>query len=462
MQGFLTRYYPTLLLMILAFGFFTRVWRLDNPSGYMFDEVYHAVTAKLIAHNDPRAFEWWNPPPEEKTAVDWLHPPLAKYTQAASMLLLGETPLGWRFSSAIFGVLVIFATASLAYELFASRTLSLLAALLASLDGLLLTMSRIAMNDIHVTFFILLAFIFYVKYLRRTGAFSGVQERKRETTLSKYKYFWLSGVAGGLAAATKWSGVFALGIIGLTEGLRWLRVAAASLTAKNTSNKLPYRNLIRIFLALIFIPAIIYLFSYWQMFLQGKDFDHFKELINQTWLYQTRLTATHPGQSRPFDWFLNLKPVWFAVDYVSETSRGNIYAFGNPALIWLGATSVFAVLGFLIKKLVYRKHSDENLLPLFLLMAFYFSVWLPWVFSPRIMFFYHYTPAVPLLCIILAYWLKKIWKSSHPDLRLLTPAALILIFAAFLVWFPHWTNIPVPTNFIENVYFLISSWRYAS
>ena len=48
MQGFLTRYYPTLLLMILAFGFFTRVWRLDNPSGYMFDEVYHAVTAKLI------------------------------------------------------------------------------------------------------------------------------------------------------------------------------------------------------------------------------------------------------------------------------------------------------------------------------------------------------------------------------------------------------------------------------
>ena len=81
--------FTILLLSVFLFAFVTRVYRLSQPSSYYFDEVYHAVTAKLVARGDERAFEWWNEAPEPDTAVDWLHPPLAKYTQALGMLVFG-------------------------------------------------------------------------------------------------------------------------------------------------------------------------------------------------------------------------------------------------------------------------------------------------------------------------------------------------------------------------------------
>ena len=163
MKKFLIKYHYLLLVLIISFAFFSRVIRVHVPDRYVFDEVYHALTSKLIARNDVRAYEWWNKPVEEDTAVDWLHPPYAKYTQALFIKIYGENTFGWRISSVIFGVLVIVMVYKLSYELFENKNLSLLATLLASLDGLLLVQSRIAMNDIHVTFFILLTFLFYVR-----------------------------------------------------------------------------------------------------------------------------------------------------------------------------------------------------------------------------------------------------------------------------------------------------------
>ena len=95
---------PVILVAILLFAFVTRLYRIHVPDHYIFDEVYHAVTAKLIAANDPRAFEWWHGAIEPNTAVDWLHPPLAKYTQAFFIKILGSSSFSWRISSVLFGV----------------------------------------------------------------------------------------------------------------------------------------------------------------------------------------------------------------------------------------------------------------------------------------------------------------------------------------------------------------------
>ena len=54
-DSWIKKYYGTLLLGILFFSFITRIYQLHIPERYIFDEVYHAVTAKLIAKNDPRA-----------------------------------------------------------------------------------------------------------------------------------------------------------------------------------------------------------------------------------------------------------------------------------------------------------------------------------------------------------------------------------------------------------------------
>ena len=123
-----------ILILILFFAFVSRIYRLHIPDRYIFDEVYHAITAKLVAANDPRAFEWWHGPIEPDTAVDWLHPPLAKYTQAFFIKILGSSGFSWRISSVLFGVGVIWAIYKLSQELFDDQRISLLAAGLASLD----------------------------------------------------------------------------------------------------------------------------------------------------------------------------------------------------------------------------------------------------------------------------------------------------------------------------------------
>jgi dolichyl-phosphate-mannose-protein mannosyltransferase len=476
----LKRYAGPLLLAILAFAFFTRTYNLHQPTNYVFDEVYHGLTAKLIARNDPQAFEWWNPPVEPNTAVDWLHPPLAKYSQALMILAFGENSFGWRLSSVIVGVLVILLTAKLGYLLFRNIAISLLAALLAAFDGLLLVQSRIAMNDIHITLIMLILLAVYWKAKSASAAI------KPASHLS-WQWLLALGVLGGLAISTKWSGLFALSVVWFYELLQLLKQL---LSAKKYDFSLALETgkwlVLRLSL-LVVLPALVYVLSYGQMFAQGKDFAHFRELHQQIWWYQTNLNATHPYQSRPWEWFLNLRPVWYHVDYVSDTQRANIYAFGNPLLFWLGGISIFASIiwvgrqklslwlqpsgrSLALKKRLLSLLSLADSSLAFALLS-YLVVWLPWQLSPRIMFFYHYTPAVPLMSIILAYWLYQLWNlpkaktarklpgSALQFLPLLAPASVVLIGLAFILWYPLWTGIAVPIPFMENVYFALERWR---
>ncbi len=531
---FLTHKYLIILGGILLFAAFWRLHRLSDPAAYIFDEVYHSVTAKLIARGDHRSYEWWNEPVEPNTAVDWLHPPLAKYTQAASMLVFGENSYGWRFSAAIFGILTVAATAKLALLLFDNKPLALTAALLASLDGLLLVQSRIAMNDIHVAFFILVTLICYVTY------------RHKQSAHDSRALIWLTltGLCAGLAMSSKWSGLFVLLVVWIFESAHLLTSTKESITTirafASRLLSLAKQFSLRI-LPLFILPILVYILSYTHMFLQGKTLvctgretvqgecycqqdsswwvnilkkvspeksayweslearggckrliSHFSELHNQIWWYQNNLKATHPYQSRPIEWFLNLRPVWMHVSHPDETHVSNIYSFGNTALFWIGDLAVLASLiaignsfvqNFnryqtvssrpLSRKKILPAHT-ANINPLILLVVAYLMMWLPWDWSPRIMFFYHYAPAVPLLCIMLAYWLSCLWQTSPEESgskkrvllsnslnfrQYLVIAALLLITINYFLWLPQWTNIPVDRKFADMVYFAFPQWR---
>jgi dolichyl-phosphate-mannose-protein mannosyltransferase len=462
------------LILILAFAFVTRVARLHLPERYIFDEVYHAVTAKLIARGDPRAFEWWHPAPEPNTAIDWLHPPLAKFTQALGILAFGENTFGWRISSALFGVLVIWITAVLAKELSGQHAVGAMAGLLASLDGLLLVQSRIAMNDIHVTFFILAAALAYWR-LR--------QQRQ------PWRWLVLS-ILLGLAIASKWSGLFIIIFVFaweiLTLLINWAR--------RTFTFSFSLSQAVMLMVSAFIIPLWIYISVYGMMFAQGKSLfcyenqivenvcykeefkssdpnipsstvyiSHFAELHRQIWWYQTNLKATHGYQSRPWQWLWDLKPVWYHVEYApaGEDTIANIYAFGNPALFWLGNLSVVATFIWASMRFLQRKTSPQLIGAVFALTA-YLIVWLPWQFSPRIMFFYHYAPAVPFLCILLAWQLVRLarWQPSGLPLgKGFTLLAVLAIATTFAIWYPNWTGIAVPTDFAQKVYFALPSWK---
>lgn len=418
-----------ILIFILLFAAATRLWRLSYPEKFYFDEVYHAHTAIAYARNDPRGYEWWNPSPVPGTAYEWLHPPISKLLMAASIKLFGENSFAWRLPGALFGVLAIYLVYALTKELVgesSGKNIALLAAFLASLDGLLLVQSRIAMNDIYVTAFILASTFFYWRSLK------GKSRARRKNLL-------LSGLCTGFAIATKWSAVFLLGIIGLMEIVKVIK--ERHLDPKRLFFLLPT--------AYFLLPILIYLLSYTQFFLQGHTLVQFKELHNQIIRYEFGLEATHPYQSKAWEWPLTLRPVWYHVDYQPQTIA-NIYALANPLLAWFGLIAV-VWLGY---QLIRSRFDKANYM---LLAVSYFAFWLPWVVSPRIMFYYHYTPAITFLVIITALWLGKL---NHQSLEMkgVSWGIIGLIVISFIFFYPLWTGLPIPQDKIDY-FFWLSSWR---
>lgn len=73
------------------------------------------------------------------------------------------------------------------------------------------------------------------------------------------------------------------------------------------------------------------------------------------------------------------------------------------------------------------------------------------------MFFYHYTPALPFLAIILSErlsWVEKIAKS-----RRWTTLFLITAGLWFVIFYPHLTGLAVSRTWAEPIYFLFPGWR---
>lgn len=410
------------LLGIVIFAWVTRVYRLSLPAEYVFDETYHVPAIRLIANNDPRAFEWWHGPIYGNDTHDWLHPPLAKYIQAQFLTAYGQDIFAWRLASAVFGVLgigLVFVVAQLAFK---KTAVSLLAALLLSLDGLWLVQSRVAMNDVFVTVWLLAAAASYLWYRQR---------RRSELLL-------LVGLFGGLGLATKWSAAFWLAGLLIWEVLAVLR--------ERLGKKIPW-----VAFSLIGLPLAVYILSFVPLLLQGKNFTYLVDLHKQIVQYEIYRGSSHPYQSAPWQWLFNLRPVW----YWSGGENQQIYAINNPLLAWLEAGAVvFAVLQ------LFKSRKSQKVQPLdFVIMLFAVS-FLPWLASPRPLFYYHFTPAVPLAALLLAYWLQAIYgRGRQPLTRALLFVGLASLVWVFWLYYPRWVGLPVSAEFSQAVYEILPGWR---
>ncbi len=380
-----------LLILIIIVGGFWRFWNLESPTTYVFDEIYHVPTMKAIAHSQPRAYEWWHKEIEgEETGayIDWLHPPLAKIFGAWSILIFGEeNSWAWRAPSALAGTLLILAVYLLTQALFPQKKwASLLAALLVAIDGLSLAQSRIAMNDIWVTLWLTLSLYAYWCYQKKEG----------------HLWWWLTVLSAGAAVASKWSG--------FTIMLFFLVYEIYKLIKKKTN----WQKSLAFLSSTSILVGIIYIISYGQMFLY-HDFNHFKLLQEQILNYQFGLKEGHPYASRAWWWPLGEKPVFF---YTNQD--GTIQIWNKPFYFtwYLGLFSLLISLVLTISshlKKFYQKrisslkkksYWQQYLFPIkflpsfdFLLLA-YVCFFLPWCFSPRIMFLHHYLPAVTLVWVL--------------------------------------------------------------
>jgi len=385
-----------ILVLILLITAFLRLYRLDFPNNYLFDEVYHAYTAKEYLKGNKDAWSPWGKS-EPGVAFEWLHPPISKELMTASMFILHTTDAwAWRLPGALLGILSVFLVYKLGLLLFKKEIPALLSAFIFSIDGLVFVQSRTGMNDAYLVTFILISIIFFVK-----------------------KRYLLSAIFMGIACATKWPGIYL--------ALMYFPI-------------LLYRRRFKNLVYFIILPPIIYLLSYSHYFLMGYKWSDFIELHRQIWWYQTHLKATHAYASPWWSWPLNLYPVWYFVDY-QKSSIANIFASGNPAVFWLGSLAILATCWEVFKK------RAENLTIILLGFSIF---WLPWAASPRIMFLYHFSPSVPFLSLALGHQLSTLGEG-----KLSKPVILLLTFSviSFILIFPFLTGIPIPKTLVNLFFF---------
>ncbi len=121
----------------------------------------------------------------------------------------GSNAFAWRLAGIVFGALLAALIYLLAATMFRRRRIAVLAGAFIAVDSMSYVMSRISMNDIFVAVFIAAAYLVFWQ------VWSGRWQRSAWWVLP------LVGVLIGLAAATKWVGIYAL--IGL-----WVLVLARS------------------------------------------------------------------------------------------------------------------------------------------------------------------------------------------------------------------------------------------
>ena len=414
------------ITLITVFSLFLRLFRVTDPPRYYFDEVYHAVSAKAYADNNREAYNPFSPAPKEGTAYDWLHPPFAKLIQAGSIKVFGDVPLGWRLPSVLFGTTIIPLTFFLSYLLF-GPIVAVFSATVIAFENLNFVMARITMNDVFLVFFMLCAFIFAVLYMRKKS----------------FKKLFLTSIFLGFALATKWPGIYAIATV-----FGFLLI-----------NDLRKRIINPKLIILLVVPPLMYLASYSQYFLLGYNFSDFIELHRQIWWYQNRHDLEHTyGTTALFcvphgtkaektwcPWILDARGVYFSYEQNGEKA-GYIYALGNPLIFWAGIIAVSFVLG---------KFLEEKRKEYALILLGYFVFWVPWIFSPRLMFLYHYLPSLPFLAISLGVSLAAIYKTKFKYVSL---AILLIFIAVFFYFYPISSGWPIKPASIDR-YMWLSTWR---
>lgn len=204
-----------ILIAILALAAILRFWGLERGDA-MNDEVFYAFRAVGLLDFDAAEFqttplEWFDPrhPAIGGTAAQNLggqaaipfwtklsfhdHPPLVFWVQHVFLKVFGENTLAFRLPSAILGVVSVYLLYLIGAHLYSYRV-GLLASALMAVTLNHVYISRTGMQESFVIFFMLLAFYFFLKALRKDIYF-----------------IWL-GVILGLALLTKFTSMILIPI----------------------------------------------------------------------------------------------------------------------------------------------------------------------------------------------------------------------------------------------------------
>ena len=300
-----------------------------------------------------------------------VHPPAGKLFIAFGEWTFGVNSFGWRFAAALIGSLAILLLARIARRMTRSTLLGCIAGLLMALDGLEFVMSRTALLDIFLMFWVLAAFGCLVVDrdvtrarlaaavdavtgsalggvlggARGAGGVGGAGELRDAGLASQdpgraagspMRGIWWrripwwrvgAGVCIGLALASKWDAIwYLLGLAGLV--IAWdIGARRAAGLPNDILGTLRRHRWLPAWFGLV--PLAVYLVTWSGWFFTSTGYDRqwaaqnglhipvisalasFVQYQKQMLQFHLGLTTHHPYQSQPWTWLVMSRPVAF-------------------------------------------------------------------------------------------------------------------------------------------------------
>jgi dolichyl-phosphate-mannose-protein mannosyltransferase len=462
-------------LIIGAIAFVIRYVNLGYPNKLVFDETYYAKDAyALLKFGYER--DWpsdanakiitGNVDVMQHTASFVVHPQFGKWLIAVGEQLFGMNSFGWRFASLIFGTLLIMVTIRLVRRVSKSTMIGGLAGILLTFDGLAFVMSRTALLDIFMAFFLVAAVACVVadrEWFRNRLA--DYLERRELTDLAGrfgpalILRPWLiaAGLCFGLALGTKWNALFPLAAFALLS-LAW-DVGARRLAGAGSRAKFAIvRDGIPAFLSLVVMSLVVYVGTWASWLLTTGGYDRMwgeehpqhvtvrllgKPLASllhyqyDIWNFHTGdfiNNAQHTYRADPAGWLIVARPI--GIDAVNNIKPGVdgclgpdncirvISGVGTPALWWV------AIFALVTATILWVGGRDWRFgIPVVGVL----SSWLPWfAFDSRPLFFFYAMAIIPFS--VMAVALCAGWILGDPlggDRRMIA-AILIGAFVALV------------------------------
>lgn len=445
-------------LAVTALAAVLRLRDLGHPNAVIFDETYYAkdaISLRLFGYERnevENANELLIAGPQSvetiftDEAAFIVHPPLGKWMIAAGESLFGSSPFGWRIAVAILGIISVLILARTLQRLSGSVAIGTIGGFLLAIDGMHIVMSRTALLDLILGFWVLVAFALLVLDREQVRA----RAWTNPDVLGHRPFRWLAALALGCAIATKWSGVWFAIFFGV------LTIAWDIALRRQRGSAHPWRfTLLRdaplTALGMLLIALAVYLLS-WIGWIRSDDAwartwaseqppslipDWLRSLIHyhdQQLTFHTELDEEHAYASKAWTWPLQIRPTSFFYETPegcgSESCASEVLALGNPIIWWAGVLAiVFQVWEFITK----RTWTAAAVLTGF------FAGWLPWLLFPdRTTFAFYAVAFIPFTIMAIGLSLQRILTLKYGKVLV---ATFLVVCALVSWWFmPIWVG----------------------
>ncbi|WP_336986127.1 phospholipid carrier-dependent glycosyltransferase [Altererythrobacter aquiaggeris] len=365
------------MLALLFFGL--TLIRLGIPTTPYFDEVHYLPAARAIL--------------ELSEPLNREHPLFGKQLIALGIVLFGDNAIGWRIISAIAGSVALYAAMRALWFGSCDRFATIALGILLATGFHLIIHARIAMLDVFMVAFCLIALWQFAKAIR--------EPENGRLRLA------VAGAALGLAMGSKWNAAALAILPGISFlVIRW-QACGFSRLLNTRGAPVPGVGLPEAAVWLGILPLAVYAATFIPAFFYAKDAVSPDDLIAFQHVIldlQQGVKGAHPYQSNWEDWIINRRAIWYLWDPVDGAQRG-VMLIGNPLTMLLGLPALLwcAWVG------IFRGRRDA--LAVAVLFAVSFGFWI--IAAKPVQFYYHFFLPSCFLLAALALVLGETWKRGQ-------------------------------------------------